>query len=66
MKFTISPLYIWILYKWVNVYLANSEDPEEMLGAQWLSGRVLDLRLRVWASPVSLCCVLEQVTFILA
>ena len=33
------------------------------LGAQWLSGRVLDWRLRgcgFFASPVSLPCVLEQ------
>ena len=35
-------------------------------GAQWLSSRVLDSRLRVHASPASLCCVLEQDTFILA
>ena len=30
------------------------------LGAQWLSGRVLDSRPRVWASPASLCCVLQH------
>ena len=33
---------------------------------QWLSGRVLDLRSRVRASPASLRCVLEQDSFILA
>ena len=31
-------------------------------GAQELSGRVLDSRSRVWASPEALCCVLEQDT----
>ena len=37
-------------------------------GAQWLSGRVLDMRLRDhgFESPLSsLCCVLEQDTLIL-
>ena len=29
-----------------------------LMGAQWLSGRVLDSRPR--GSPASLCCVLEQ------
>ena len=29
-------------------------------GAQWLSGRVLDSRPRVRASPASLSCVLKQ------
>ena len=29
-------------------------------GAQWLSGRVLDSRWRVRASPASLRCVLKQ------
>ena len=33
-------------------------------GAQWLSGRVLDSRVR--ATPASLRCVLEQDTLILA
>ena len=41
-----------------------------LMGAQWLSGRVLDSRqkdcVRVWASPASLPCVLEQDTLILA
>ena len=38
------------------------------MGAQWLSGRVLDEteRPRVRASPASLRCVLEQDTLILA
>ena len=38
-------------------------------GAQWLSGRVLDLEtkaLQVRASLASLCCVFEQDTLILA
>ena len=33
-------------------------------GAQWLSGRELDSRVR--ASPASLCCVLESDTLLLA
>ena len=46
----------------INPYLKEK-------GAQWLSGRVLDSRLRgpgVRASPASLRCVLEQDAFILA
>ena len=36
------------------------------IGAQWLSGRVLEIEgLRVRASSASLCCVLEQDTLIL-
>ena len=38
----------------------------KFLGAQWLSGRVLDSRPKVRASVVSLRCVLEQDTLILA
>ena len=51
-------------------------EANTMVGAQWLSGRVLDSRpsgcglqterLRVRASPASLRCVLEQDTLILA
>ena len=40
--------------------------PILILGAQWLSGRVLDSRPRVRASAASLRCVLEQDTLILA
>ena len=36
-----------------------------IMAAQWLSGRMLDSRPWGRASSVSLCCVLEQDTFIL-
>ena len=41
---------------------------DQYVGAQWLSGRGLDLRPRVHVfEPLqSLCCVLEQDTLILA
>ena len=41
-------------------------DYNSVMGAQWLSGRVLDWRPLVRASPASLRCVLEQNTLILA
>ena len=40
------------------------KDITGIMGAQWLSGRVLDSRVQ--ASPASLHCVLEQDTFIQA
>ena len=39
---------------------------DQSRGAQWLSGIVLDSRPKVRASAVSLRCVLEQDTSILA
>ena len=46
----------------------SSYCPHYSEGAQWLSGRVVDLKQGQWvgASPLSLHCVLEQDTLILA
>ena len=55
----------------MDFILANRADPDEMplhapfhlgLGMWWLSGRVLDSRLRARASPETLCCALQQDT----
>ena len=43
--------------------LENTQNEPYIMGAQWLSGRVLDSRPKgrgFRASPASLCCVLEQ------
>ena len=55
-----------ILFQWMSVHLLLIEFETVFcillfMGAQWLSGRVLDSQAQ--ASPASLSCVLEQDTF---
>ena len=54
---------------YVCLVINRFESPFLLLGAQWLSGRVLDSRPRgrgYRALPASVRCVLEQDTLILA
>ena len=46
----------WLMESWTGNVLYSMG----LKGAQWLSGKVLDSRPRVRASPASLRCVLKQ------